>query len=60
MNSFTTEAFSLLGIGIATIAVRTYARWSAVGFGGFKPDDYLMLVAGVSVSFCCSAAFAVW
>ena len=47
-NSFTIEAFSLLGIGITAITLRTYARCSTVGFRGLKPDDFLMLVAGVS------------
>lgn len=47
-DAFTTEAFSLLGVGITTIGVRTYARCSTVGFRGLKPDDYLMLGAAVS------------
>lgn len=47
-NSFTIEAFSLLGVGLTTISIRTYARCSTVGFRGLKPDDFLMLVAAVS------------
>ena len=47
-NSFTVEAFSLLGVGLAVIGTRTYARWSRVGFHGLKPDDFLMLGAAVS------------
>jgi hypothetical protein len=48
MDAFVTEAFALLAIGITTIGIRTYARWQTVGFKGFKPDDYLMLLAAVS------------
>ncbi len=50
MDSFTVEAFTLLTIGIAAIAIRLYSRWSSVGVRGLKLDDYLMLVAGVSTS----------
>ena len=46
-NSFTIEAFSLLGVGLTAIGIRTYARWSTVGFRGLKPDDFLMLGAAV-------------
>ncbi len=48
MSSFTTEAFTLLGIGLGVIFLRTYARLSKGGLAGFKPDDYLMLLAAVS------------
>lgn len=47
MNDFTTEAFTLLGIGLSVIGLRTYARVSAVGFRRLEADDYLMLVAAV-------------
>ena len=46
-NSFTVEAFSLLGVGLTAIGIRTCARWSTVGFRGLKPDDFLMLGAAV-------------
>lgn len=45
--SFTSEAFTLLGIGLAFIFLRTYARFSQTGLAGFQADDYLMLVAAV-------------
>jgi hypothetical protein len=48
MNSFNTEAFTLLGVAIAVIGLRTTARWIMVGPRGFQVDDYLMLVACVS------------
>ncbi|KIH92525.1 hypothetical protein SPBR_02568 [Sporothrix brasiliensis 5110] len=47
MSSFTTEAFTLFGIGFGFIMLRTYARLSKTGMFGFKADDYLMLVAAV-------------
>lgn len=46
-DSFTTEAFTLLGVGIAIIAFRVFARVIAVGVKGFQFDDYLMCVAAV-------------
>ncbi|KAF7555274.1 hypothetical protein G7Z17_g2286 [Cylindrodendrum hubeiense] len=42
-DTFTTEAFTMLGIGIAIIALRWYVRISAVGIRGLQPDDYLMV-----------------
>ena len=47
MDSFTTEAFTLLAIGLFFIFLRTYARLSNIGMSGFKADDYLMLLAAV-------------
>ena len=49
-TSFTTEAFTLLGVGIAVIALRIVARATAVGFRHFQFDDYLMCVAAVGTS----------
>ena len=48
MDSFTTEAFTLLSLGVLIVALRTYARWTSVGPRNFMADDYLMLVAVVS------------
>lgn len=47
LSDFTTEAFTLLGIGLGVIGLRTYARVSVVGFRRLEADDYLMLVAAV-------------
>jgi hypothetical protein len=65
MGDFTTEAFTLLAIGIVLILLRTYARITTVGFRGLKPDDYIMLLAMVSnrflpllpLSLCLHASF---
>ena len=46
-DDFTTEAFTLLAIGLCFILLRTYARLSKTGMAGFKLDDYLMLLAAV-------------
>lgn len=53
MDSFVTEAFTLLAVGIIIVGLRTYARWSSVGLQGLKFDDYLMLFAVVSTNFPC-------
>jgi hypothetical protein len=47
-NPFITEAFTLLGVALATIVLRTYARVSSVGIRRFQLDDYMMLLAAVS------------
>jgi hypothetical protein len=47
-NSFTTEAFTLLSIGLTIIGLRWYVRISAVGFRGLQADDYLMVLVVVS------------
>ncbi|KAH6637523.1 hypothetical protein C7974DRAFT_142926 [Boeremia exigua] len=46
-DSFTTEAFTLLGVGTAFIALRIVARAVAVGVHKFQFDDYLMCFAAV-------------
>lgn len=42
------EVFILLGIGLAIILLRLYARWEAVGFSRWEADDYLMILVIVS------------
>lgn len=49
MDSFTTEAFTLLGVGISIIGLRLYARITTVGFSRLQPDDGLMVLAAVSI-----------
>lgn len=48
VEAFYKEAWTLLAIALIFIILRLYARYTmAGGFRGFKPDDYLMIVAGV-------------
>lgn len=49
MSEFITEAFTLLGVAIVIIGLRTVARWIMVGPKNFQADDYIMLVACVSI-----------
>ena len=48
-DSFNKEAFTLLGVGTTVVALRTYARFTSVGIRNFMLDDYLMILALVSV-----------
>ena len=48
-DAFTKEAFSLLGVGIVIVTLRTYARWTLVGIRQFMLDDYLMILAVVKI-----------
>ena len=43
------EVFILMGIGLLVILLRLYARWEAVGFSRWEADDYLMILAMVSI-----------
>ncbi|KAF2139766.1 uncharacterized protein K452DRAFT_232126 [Aplosporella prunicola CBS 121167] len=58
-DSFTTEAFTLLSVGIVVIALRTTARITSVGVRGFHLDDYLILVAAVVYGLETAAAYIV-
>ncbi|KGO63805.1 hypothetical protein PITC_054310 [Penicillium italicum] len=59
MDGFNTEAFTLLGVAIVIIALRTTARWIMVGPKGFQTDDYLMVVACVVYGLETGAAYIV-
>jgi hypothetical protein len=48
-NALITEAFALLGVALAVIFLRTIARATTVGIRGFQLDDYMMLLAAVSL-----------
>lgn len=50
MSDFTTEAFTLLSVGLVIIGARTYSRINQVDIRGFEGDDYLMLLAAVSLA----------
>lgn len=49
-NPFITEAFALLGVALTVIILRTIARATSVGVRHFQLDDYVMLLAGVSLT----------
>ncbi|KAH7025241.1 uncharacterized protein B0I36DRAFT_332794 [Microdochium trichocladiopsis] len=53
------ESFTLLSIALCTIAVRTWYRWSQVGFSGFQLDDYIMPVSGLLFSLVTTLAYLV-
>ncbi|OQE84148.1 hypothetical protein PENNAL_c0027G12080 [Penicillium nalgiovense] len=59
MDGFNTEAFTLLGVAIVVIGLRTTARWVMVGPKRFQADDYLMLVACVVYGLETGAAYMV-
>lgn len=59
MDSFTIEAFTLLGVGLLVIGLRTFARISGGGLRGLQPDDYLMLLAAIVYSIETALAYSV-
>ncbi|KAB2576770.1 hypothetical protein DBV05_g4570 [Lasiodiplodia theobromae] len=58
-SSFTTEAFSLLSVGIVAIALRIIARTTSVGVRDLQFDDYLMCGAAVIYSLETATAYIV-
>lgn len=42
------EIWFLYGIGIFTIAARVFCRTELVGWRGYQPDDYLVIIVAVS------------
>ncbi|EON70027.1 hypothetical protein W97_09293 [Coniosporium apollinis CBS 100218] len=59
MDSFTVEAFTLLGTGIFIIGLRLFARITAVGIKNLALDDYLMCIAAVVYALETATAYAV-
>ncbi|KAK0726486.1 hypothetical protein B0T21DRAFT_413817 [Apiosordaria backusii] len=59
MSEFTVEVFTLLGVALLVIGLRTYVRLTTVGIKGFQADDYLMLVAAVAYTVETYLAYAV-
>lgn len=49
METATTEAYVMLGLGLAVIAVRIALRIRTTGAERLCPDDYLMVGAAVSL-----------
>ncbi|KAK3938148.1 hypothetical protein QBC46DRAFT_292996 [Diplogelasinospora grovesii] len=58
-DAFVTEAFTLLGVGLMVIGLRSYARISTVGFRGLQADDYLMVLGAVVYSIETTLAYSV-
>lgn len=48
--SFTIEAWTYLAIDLVVVGVRVVARWRQMGIRNLSPDDFLMVIAGVSPS----------
>ncbi|KAK4442079.1 hypothetical protein QBC34DRAFT_313847 [Podospora aff. communis PSN243] len=59
MDEFTTEAFTLLGVGLLFIGLRSYVRITTVGWKGLQADDYLMWVAAAAYSAETALAYTV-
>ncbi|KAF7551247.1 hypothetical protein G7Z17_g5183 [Cylindrodendrum hubeiense] len=59
MSSFTTEAFTLLGIGLGILGLRVYARIHAVGVRNLEWDDHFMLLAALLYSAETALAYSV-
>ncbi|KAH6869001.1 hypothetical protein B0T10DRAFT_370799, partial [Thelonectria olida] len=59
MSSFTAEAFTLLGIGLGIIGLRTYVRINTMGIRHLKLDDYFMVVAAFLYSTETALAYTV-
>ncbi|OLN82716.1 hypothetical protein CCHL11_08758 [Colletotrichum chlorophyti] len=59
MSDFTTEAFTLLGVALCVIFLRTYARINAVGIKRLQADDYLMLFVAITYSAETALAYSV-
>jgi len=51
VDPFTVEAWTYLAIDLVVVATRTIVRWRQMGFRRLAPDDFLMIIAIVSI-FC--------
>lgn len=49
MHAFNVEAFTLLGVALTITGLRMYVRISSVGIKGLWADDYLVVIAAVSL-----------
>lgn len=54
-EGFTRDGWIFLGLAAAITVLRTYSRWTMVGWKGFQADDLLVWLALVSecVCVCC-------
>ncbi|KAH7346864.1 hypothetical protein BKA65DRAFT_285935 [Rhexocercosporidium sp. MPI-PUGE-AT-0058] len=46
VHTLAVQTWSLYGVGMLLIIMRTYARIHRLGLSGLQPDDYLMVLAG--------------
>lgn len=58
-DNFVIEAFTLLGLAIVIILLRTVSRIITAGVRNFQLDDYLMPVAGIVYGLETGAAYCV-
>ncbi|KAM0815579.1 putative UbiD family decarboxylase [Seiridium cardinale] len=46
IDELKTQSWALYSVGIFLIALRLFARWRRLGFKGYQPDDYVMMLSG--------------
>lgn len=51
-QGFTRDSWIFLSLAALITALRTYSRWSMVGFRRFQADDFLVWLALVGVLLC--------
>lgn len=56
-QEFYREVWVLLSVAVLAIILRTYARYRAVGFRNFQPDDVLVWIALVRLDTPCTFLF---
>ncbi|KAK2753841.1 hypothetical protein FQN55_000205 [Onygenales sp. PD_40] len=58
-QSFATEAWALLGVGLMVTIIRTYGRIASLGLKGLRADDYLAWVGAIFYAIETSLAYSV-
>ncbi|KAH8658062.1 hypothetical protein BX600DRAFT_514584 [Xylariales sp. PMI_506] len=58
-RAFDIEMWTMYASGVLVTALRTYARWKAIGFRSFRADDYLVWVAIIFYSAQSALAYSV-
>ncbi|RYP53882.1 hypothetical protein DL768_001194 [Monosporascus sp. mg162] len=59
MKRFSTEAWTLLSIGLLVTIIRTFGRVKALGLKGLQPDDYLVWVGATFYAIETGLAYSV-
>ncbi|RYP90682.1 hypothetical protein DL770_003220 [Monosporascus sp. CRB-9-2] len=59
MKTFSTEAWTLLSIGLLVTIIRTFGRVKALGLKGLQPDDYLVWVGATFYAIETGLAYSV-